>query len=151
MCQLVILIEERRPIRWPKYFSKVKSLSSSYKISCPCQSVSSTVSIKRPCQLYLKSLPDTLALYKPKLPFLGFCLCWDITQYLMMRLDSIDVPLHRDLFPVEPQRCCCCISSSPCQPEWTDWFFWEKNLKIWFSNNLNGLGFFGNSLVNLFF
>ena len=30
---------------------------------------------KGPCQLHLKSHPDTLALDKPKLPFLEFCLC----------------------------------------------------------------------------
>ena len=30
--------------------------------------------------LYLKYLPDTLALDEPKLPILEFCLCWDITQ-----------------------------------------------------------------------
>ena len=53
-----------------------------YEISCSCQSVSSTVSKKWPCKLYKKSLPDTLALDEPKLSFLEYCLCWDITQKL---------------------------------------------------------------------
>ena len=51
-----------------------------YEISCSCQSVPPTVSKKRPCKLYKESLPDTLALDEPKLSFLEFCLCWDITH-----------------------------------------------------------------------
>ena len=44
----------------------------------------------RPCQLYLKSLPDTLALDEPKLPCLELCLCWDITQNWCLLLTKVD-------------------------------------------------------------
>ena len=47
------------------------------------------VSKKRTCKLYKKSLPDTLVLDEPKLSFLEFCLCWDITQNARHRLRPV--------------------------------------------------------------
>ena len=47
---------------------------------------------KRPCKLYQKSLSDTLVLDEPKLPFLEYCLCWDITQKPICNMEYAITP-----------------------------------------------------------
>ena len=95
--------------------------SSPYEISSSCQSVSSTVSKKRTCKLYKKSLPDTLTLDEPKLSFLEFCLCWDITQNANSNSNSNKIVLfpipHSFFFVAKADREKTVLEST--EPLWT--------------------------------